>query len=108
MIILMQLNQLDGLREIKELNYTQPNELFTKEQIDNNIDFYVDIVSLVIEKTKAQSQLMILIIILRLIDKIKNRISDINKSIVLLYKTKIANSQDTTFKNLLLKFTEDR
>lgn len=98
---------LEGLREIKELNYTQPNELFSKEQIDNNIDFYIDIVSLVIEKNQSTKPINDTDNNLGLIDKIKNRISDINKCIVLLYKTKIANSQDTTFKNLLLKFTED-
>jgi len=98
---------LDGLREIKELNYTQPNELFSKEQIDNNIDFYIDIVSLVIEKNQSTKPINDTDKNLGLIDKIKNRISEINKCIVLLYKTKIANSQDTTFQKLFIKFTED-
>lgn len=98
---------LDGLREIKELNYTQANELFSKEQIDNNIDFYIDIVSLVIEKNQSTKPINDTDNNLGLIDKIKSRISDINKCIVLLYKTKIANSQDTTLQKLFLKFTED-
>lgn len=98
---------LDGLREIKELYYTKPNELFSNEQIDNNIDFYIDIVSLVIEKNQSTKPINDTDNNLGLIDKIKNRISDINKCIVLLYKTKIANSQDTTFQKLFLKFTED-
>ena len=98
---------LDGLRAIKELYFTKPNELFSIEQIDNNIDFYLDIISLVIEKNQRVKPINDADNNFGLIDKFKNRISDINKCIVLLNNTKIANSQDTTFQKLFLKFTED-
>jgi hypothetical protein len=98
---------LDGLTEIKELYYISANELFSNEQIDNNIDFYIDIVSLVIEKSQSIKPINDIDNNFCLIDKFKHRISDINKCIVLLNKTKIANSQDTTFQKLFLRFTED-
>jgi len=98
---------LSGINELPELVYSDVQQFFSKEQIDNNIDFYLDIVSLVVEKNQSTKPINDTDNNLGLSDKIKNRISDINKCIVLLYKTKIANSQDTTFKKLLLKFTED-
>jgi hypothetical protein len=96
-----------GLSEIKELYYTKSNELFTKEQIDNNIDFYLDIVNLIIEKNQSLKPINEADNNIGLIDKFTKRISAINKCIVLLDESNIANSQDSTFRNLYLKFTED-
>lgn len=98
---------LEGLREIKEISYTKVNELFSNEQVNSNIDFYLDIVSLVIEKNQSTKPVSDTDNNLGLIDKIKSRIIDVNKCIVLLYKTSIANSKDKTLQQLFLKFKED-
>jgi hypothetical protein len=98
---------LSGINELTELLYSDVQQLFSQEQINNNIEFYLDIVHLVIEKNQSLKELDETEKNLGLIDKIKRRISGINKGITLLDQTNVANSADKTFQNLFLKFTED-
>lgn len=100
-------NALVGISDLNELQYTAVNQLFSKEQVDSNIDFYLDIINLVIEKNQSLKPLDESEKQLGLLDKIKRRISDIKKCIVLLDGSNIAKKKDSTYQNIFLKFTED-
>lgn len=98
---------LSGINELTELEYSDIQQFFSKDQINNNIEFYLDIVHLVIEKNQSLKEIDEPEKNLGLLDKIKRRISGIRKCITLLDQTNIANSEDKTFQNLFLKFRED-
>jgi len=100
-------NTLIGISELKELQYTDVTQLFTKEQIENKIDFYYDIINLVIEKNQSLKPIDESDKNLEALEKIKRRINGINKCIALLDKSNIINSNDSAFQNLFLRFTED-
>jgi hypothetical protein len=100
-------NALVGISDLNELQYTAVNQLFSKEQVDSHIDFYLDIINLVIEKNQSLKPLDESEKQLGLLDKIKRRISDIKKCIVLLDESNIAKKKDSIYQNIFLKFTED-
>jgi len=100
-------NTLIGISELKELQYTDATQLFTKEQIENKIDFYYDIINLVIEKNQSLKPIDESDKNSEALEKIKRRINGINKCIALLDKSNIINSNNSAFQNLFLKFTED-
>lgn len=98
---------LSGINDLTELLYSDIQQLFSNDQINNNIEFYLDIVHLALDKNQNLNELDESEKNLGLLDKIKRRISGIKKFIALLDKTNVANSSDKTFQNLFLKFRED-
>lgn len=99
-------DNLSGLNEIEELAYTTIEELYTREQKNNGIDFYVDITAKIVEdnqslrsleKEKDDSWF----------DKLQTRIKDIKKCIKILDDTKISTSDDDQIKRLFLKFDNE-
>jgi hypothetical protein len=98
---------LIGISDLKELKYTSVTELFTKEQVDNSIDFYLPVINLVLEKNQSLKPIDESEKDLSNLEKIKKRITAINKCIVFLDNSSISNSKDATFQSIFLKFTED-
>lgn len=95
---------LEGLSEIKELRYTSVDQLFTDEQKLNQIDFYDDFIRAILDKGQSLKPQSDSETTQTTLQKVKNRITEINRGISILYNSNIAKSQDdvlkTLFKNL--------
>jgi hypothetical protein len=99
-------NTLSGLSKIPELSYNNIEQLYTEQQKNDNIDFYTDIITKIVEENQSLKAIDDSEKNDSILDKINARIDDINKCIKLLCDTKIANNQDKNIKNLFLKFDD--
>lgn len=97
----------EGLKEIAELSFTTLDELFSVEQRLNNIGFYENIIKAILEKGQSLKPQNELEKSSDTLTRAKNRVSDVNKCISLLDKTRIANSNDELQKSLFLKFDKE-
>jgi hypothetical protein len=98
---------LEGLIEIKDLYYTQIDQLYTDIQKANNIVFYENLIKAIIEKGQSLKPQNEIEKSQSIISKVKNRISEINKGISILYNSKIASSQDELLKSIFLKLDKE-
>lgn len=98
---------LSGLADIEELAYTKIEELYSDEQKNNNIDFYVDIIEKIVEINQKLNVINDSEKADNLPTKTKRRIGDIKKCIEQLDKTNIANNSDETAKDMFLSFKDD-
>ena len=99
-------DNLSGLNEIKELACTTIEELYLDQQKQNNIDFYADIITKIVEDNQSLKSLENEKDDLWL-GKLKTRIFDTKKCIKLLDDTGIAASDDETIKKLFLRFDNE-
>ncbi|MCX6307404.1 MAG: hypothetical protein NTY32_00765, partial [Bacteroidia bacterium] len=98
---------LTGLVDIEELTYIKIEDLYSEEQKNNNIDFYVDIIEKFVKINQKLDPINDSEKTDTLITKLKRRIEDIEKCINQLDKTTIANSSDETVKDMFLSFKDD-
>jgi len=98
---------LNGLIDIKELYYTNIDQLYSDIQKANNIIIYDNLIKAIIDKGQSlkpqneieKSQSVIL--------KVGNRITEIRKGITILYNSQIALSQDELLKSIFLKLDKE-
>jgi len=98
---------LTGLVDIEELTYIKIEDLYSEEQKNNNIDFYVDIIEKFVKINQKLDAISDSEKTDTLITKMKRRIEDIEKCINQLDKTTIANSSDETVRDMFLSFKDD-
>jgi len=98
---------LEGLTEMSELYFTLSEQLYTDEQKAGKIDYYENIIKVIIEKGQSLKPQNDVEKSQETIIKVRNRIAEIKKGISILYNSKIALSEDETLKNIFLKLDKE-
>lgn len=98
---------LSELADIEELAYTKVDELYSDEQKNNNIDFYIDIIEKIVEENQSLKPINDSEKDNSLLEKINKRIADTKKCIELLDNTAISTNQDETVQKLFLKYDNE-
>lgn len=94
------------LNQIKELRFKNQNELYSEEQINNNVEWYDEIISQILKENQSLKPITNNEENYDLVTKTKKRIDDIKDCIEILSKKGIAKYDDEILKNIFPKFVD--